>query len=214
VINKECARLNLWPLIQEGREKHQKLYELTAKMIRMFYDPILPDEKKMEERFLNAWLASLKICIQDEAQNFALEKVIFKDQALQKIYYKMLKGTQKWDVENQIGYPPLQDYIKAAQEESKICIFHSHPDMIASLFNQKFAKKLCREIHRPKGAPLTRELIERFAVESNIFSVDPDLFELIQLSGYRQHEERKKIFVASSGEVNLRKNLALKSSGK
>lgn len=213
-INKECSRLNLWPLIQEGRESHTALYELAAKMIRTFYDPLLPKEKRFEYRFLNVWLASAKKCIQGEEGAFSLEKITLLDSDLQKIYYKMLKGTKKWDLEENIGYPPLQDYIKAEPHESKICVFHAHPDMVATLFNRKLAIKLCGEIHKKGGAPLTRELIERLGNEAHIFSIDPALFELIQLSGYLQHEDKKKIFAADFGDVRLRKNLTLQNLNK
>src|ERR1700677_2523126 len=36
-LNSPCARLNLYPLIEEGKEAHSALYEKTATLLRIFY---------------------------------------------------------------------------------------------------------------------------------------------------------------------------------
>lgn len=207
-FNKECARLNLWPLIQEGREDHLLLYELAAKLIRTFYGPLNTGEKRFEYEFLNVLLVSAKKAVQ-EKEFFSLEKISLLDPKFQKVYYKMLKGTKKWDLREEVGYPPLLDYVKAEPLEGKICLFHAHPDMITVIFNSKFAKKFYDEIHKKDGSPLTEELIKRLASENRIISLDPDLFKLLQLNGYFGHEEKKTTFVADEGGVLLRKKLSL-----
>src|SRR3990167_1673678 len=97
---------------------------------------------------------------------------------MQKLYYKMLKGTKKWNVAKNIGYPPLLHYVKAENSTEKICVFHSHPDMLLVFFNGKLAPKLYSEIHKRNAPKLTHELIERLAMEAYVVRVDPDLFEL------------------------------------
>ena len=47
-FNRECARINLWPLIHEGRESHPIVYELAAKLIRTFYTSLNPGKKGFE----------------------------------------------------------------------------------------------------------------------------------------------------------------------
>ncbi|MBX7066501.1 MAG: hypothetical protein K1X28_04665 [Parachlamydiales bacterium] len=210
-LNRECARLNLWPLIQEGKEAHPVLYELAAKLILTFYEPLHPEEKRFEYRFLNLLLASAKKSVQDE-KKFALEKIVLLDPEMQKIYYKMLRGTKKWDLREKTGYPPFSEYVKAEPSQEKICIFHAHPDLLTVIFNPKMAWKLHTEIHRQDGSPLTRELLERIAGETHIFTIDQKLLDLLQLSGYQNHEDQKKTFIADVGGVSLRKKLSLDNS--
>ncbi len=202
-FNRACARLNLWQLFQEGRENHPQLYELAAKLIRTFYGS-MNQEKRFEYHLLDALISSAK-----KTQQFSLEKIALDDPDMQKMYYRMLKGTKIWDLLRNVGYPPLLEYVKAEPSQEKICIFHSHPDMLRVLFNPKIAEKLYSEIHKEEGPPLTRELIERLASEAHVIRIDPDFFELLTLTGYLQHEEKKKIFIASEGDVHLRKNFSL-----
>ncbi len=209
-FNWECARLNLWPLMQEGKEAHALLYEWAAHLIRTFYAPFLPKEKRFEYHFLDVWIASAKQAHQKE-ESFSLEKVSLLDPDLQILYYKMLKGTKKWNLAQGEGYPPLLDYVKGVPFDEKICIFHAHPDMLTVIFNSKMAFKLHSAIHKKKeSAPLTKELIERLSFESHLVGLDPALFTLLELSGYSSHQEKNKVFVANQGEVFLRKNLSLK----
>lgn len=204
-FNRECARINLWPLIHEGREAHPLLYELAAKLIRTFYGPLNPEEKRFEYRFLNLLLASAKKSEQDA---FSLEKVVLPDPEMQRIYYKMLKGTKKWDLREEIGYPPFTEYVKAEPADEKICIFHAHPDLLTVVFNPKIAWKLHGELHKEGGPVLTRELIERIASETHTFSIDNALFELLELKDYLKHQDQKTTFVADVGGVLLRKKLS------
>lgn len=206
--NRECAKLNLWPLIEEGRENHPKLYELAIKLIGTFYKPLGDGEKRFEHRFLDQFIQCAKSVKKEE---FSLETLSFSDPEMQKLYYKMLKGTKKWDLNNHIGYPPLLDYVKANPSIEAICVFHSHPDMLQILFNPKIGQALYSSIHRKEGnSPLSQELIEHFASVTHSFRIDPELYPLLTLSGYLDHVEKRKIFVAAEGEVQIRKNLALK----
>lgn len=202
--NGECARINLWPLIQEGREKHQALYELSAKLLKTFYGS-LSKEKRFEYNFLDALLSSAKKANLDP---FSLEKIAFEDPRMRLIYYKMLKGSKKWDLQNGVGYPPILDFVKAEPAEEKICIFHSHPAMLNVLFNPQTAERLNTAIHQEK-VPLTPELVQRICFETHIISLSPDLLNLLQFSGYQKHKDKKPSFFATSGDVELRKNLKI-----
>ncbi len=208
--NPECARLNLWPLIQEGRENHPLLYELATRMLHTFYTPLIADKKQFETSFLDALLLAAKLTIQEEAP-FALEKIDLKDPDLQRIYYKMLKGTKQWDLSAKDGYPSLLDYMKAVPSPEKLCVFHAHPDMITVLFGPKVASNLYMEIHRKKAPLLTRELVQHLCSELHQLAIDEALFELLIL-GCPHHDEIKKTFIARDADtgVSLKKMLYLK----
>ncbi len=201
-FNHECAKINLWPLIQEGREQHPVLYETAAQMIHTFYGSF-SNEKRFEYRFLDALLASAKLAM-EQKETFALEKLAIEE--YQKVYYKMLKGTKTWSLIVGKGSPPLLDYVKVEQSNDKLCLFHAHPDLITALFNSQVAVKLYNEIHKKDGPLLTQELVQRICNESKLLSVDPDLFSLLQF-GKPEHEVRKKVFIAEEKEVSLRRNL-------
>ena len=86
-INPECARVNLWPLIQEGKENHPFLYDMTMKMLDHFYgNTVFRGQNKTA--FLNAFLKKAKESIQKK--QFCLEKLAF-DSSLQLTYYKLQK---------------------------------------------------------------------------------------------------------------------------
>lgn len=201
--NRECAKINLRPLIQEGKEKHPLLYELTAKMLRTFYSPLCK-QNKFEYRLLNTLLEKAKT-----QSLLPLEKLDLGE--WQTVYYKMLKGTKEWNLKDKKGYPPLLEYVKVENQEQKICIFHAHPDLITVLFNQEIAAKLYEEIHK-EGAPLlTQELVERICSESHLIGINRELFLLLEL-GNPHHEEFKKTLFAkdSASGVSLRKSTYLK----
>ena len=210
-LNRECARINLWPLVQEGRESHPTLYELTAKLIRDFYAPIQSDRKRFEYYFLDLLLSSIKESLQD-SNPLALEKISLPDPEIQKKYYHMLKGTKQWDLASNIGYPPLLDYIKLTPSGGKICISHAHLDLLSVLFNKEAAQKLFNEIHKKDKPALTVELIETICSEKRLIGLDKNLLALLEFN-YPVHQENKKIFVAedTSSGIFLRKNIYLKS---
>jgi len=211
-LNCDCAKINLWPLIQEGREEHQVLYEMAAKLLRTFYTRGLYDKPRLEYRLLDAILASSKSALQKKTP-FALEKLSLGDESLQLVYYKMLKGTKEWDLRSEIGYPSLLDYIKAEQTEEKICLFHAHPDLIGVFFGIKAAQKLFAEMHKENAISLTREAIEQICGEFHLVSLEPELFNLLEI-GRTNHPIGKITLVEQDQEthVSLRKNVYLREN--
>lgn len=201
--NPDCAKLNLWPLFEEGPEAHPVLYELAAKMIRTFYST----QKQFEYRLLDALLKGGKEAIQNQS-HFALEKIDLHDTDLQHFYYKMLKGTKKWSLDAQVGYPSLLDYVKAHPSKDKLCLFEAHPDLMAACFNLPLAKKLYAELHKKPPTLLTKELIDRLANETHQIAISQEVLELFELSN-TSHEGHKKTFIAEQGEVSLKKILPI-----
>ncbi len=208
-FNQECARINLWPLIQEGKESHPVLYELTARLIRAFYSPLFTGEKRFEYRLLDILLSSAKATLQEEG-TLSFEKIPLLKSDLQRIYYKMLKGTKRWDLKENRGYPPLLDYIKADPSQDKICLFHGNLDLLVALFDRKMGEKVYAEAHKPKASPLTKELIEHLSSEMHQISIDPDLLLLLQF-GKHYPKNQKQPFVAEDAKSNvyLRKNISI-----
>jgi hypothetical protein len=209
-LNPECARLNLMPLIQNGRDEQPALYDLALNMLRIFYRETLFENKAIEKQFLAQLLDAAKGALQKEPP-YALEKLSFKDPKFQALYYKMLKGTKEWDLPAAIGYPTILDYIKFEGATEKICLFHAHPDMITLFFGPKAAKKLYEEMHKSHAEPITQEAIEQICIESHIIRINPDLFELLVL-GRPNHERESKVTLVEKDEIShisLRKTIYL-----
>lgn len=206
-VNPECARLNLWPLIQEGREAHPFLYDIVLKFLDTFYGHTLFNEKPQAKvLFLNEFLKKAKIAIQKN--KFSMEKLSLEP-TFQLQYYKMLKGTKEWDIEQKIGYPSLLDVFKAEESPSKICLCHAHPGQIAALFNIKVGISLYREIHKDTSLPVTKELVEKICSESHMMMLDPDLLALIDIGRSIHAKKGKTTLVAedSDTQIRLRKNI-------
>lgn len=204
-LNRECAKLNLFPLIQEGRERHPILYELAAKLIHTFYAPLGNREKRFEYHFLDALLASARAYPTDIP--FAFEKLDLKK--FQRVYYKMLRGTKEWNLAADIGYPPVLDYIKIAPGQEKLCLCHAHSDLFLVLFGQKMATALYPVVHQKDGPAFTQELVEKFCSEAHLMPLDLDLLALLEY-GHHHHPELKKTLVATDNNVCLRKTVYLK----
>ncbi|HSX10107.1 MAG TPA: hypothetical protein VLF94_00100 [Chlamydiales bacterium] len=202
--NHQCAKLNLWPLIQEGRECHPMLYELTANLIRTFYAPLSDGAKRFEYRLLDALLAAAKAFPRETP--FAFEKILLPHYPL--TYYKMLKGTKEWDLSAHVGYPPLLDYIKADPSKDKICLFHAHPDALTVLFGPTVAASLYSTVHQQGGPALTRELVEKHCSDARLLNLDPDLLALFEY-GHPDHPEHKKTLIAHDHHISLRKTVYL-----
>lgn len=200
-LNHECAKLDLWPLAQEGRANHPALYELAAKLIRTFYTSLNVKEKNFEYHFLDALLSAIKT--HPQGALFAFEKLELP--GYQHLYYKMLRGTKRWDLAAQTGYPPLLDYIKASSSKEKVCLFHAHPDVLTYLFGPKVSADLYAAIHQ-QGTALTRELVEKHFSEARLLSPDPELLDLLHF-GHTDHPEFRKALVAQESHVSLRQTV-------
>jgi hypothetical protein len=209
LINPACARLNLWPLIQEGREEHPLLYEAAAKLFKTFYGAVLFEDKpRFEYRFLDLFLKKSRQALQKQSP-FALEKLSLDDPAFQGLYYKMLKGTKERSVENKIGYPSLLDSISIEESPSKICLSHAHPDQIAVFFGFKAADKLFKELHQQQPPLLTAEFIEKVCSECHVVMVDPKIFALFEFGRPAHDHKSKTTFIEEDKDthISLRKNV-------
>lgn len=228
-INPECAFLNLCPLIQEGKEAHPLLYEIAAKMFKLFYGAALFENKpRFEYRFLDAFLKQIKEALQQKTL-FSLEKLSFNDASLQMMYYKMLKGAQgknrdlpncpldpkiELSAQNQIGYPSLLDAISIEESPSKVCLFHAHPNQLSIFFGPKAALKIFQKIHQSKPPLVTREWIEKICSESHVMFLDSKIFDLIAISRLQHKKKFKKTWIEEdeTTHITLRKNIYLPKS--
>lgn len=209
-INGACAKLNLYPLIEEGKEAQASLYEMAAKLLRTFYfESLFAQEKQFEYKFLDALIAGAKQAMRENAA-LPLETIDLKDHFLQQRYYTCLKGTKKYLL-SQKGYPPLGDYVKIEKGSSQICLFHCHPDMLSVFFGLKAAPKLYAELHaehRKEGMDL--EAILQWSADPQLYFVDQGVWELIDFKKSKHGSSAQQTLVAEEDGVAIRKKITLK----
>ena len=211
LINPSCARLNLWPLIAEGKEEHPFLYELAAKLLKTLYGPFLFENKpRFEYRFLDLLLKRAKETFQKQGNQFPLEKLSLNDPSLQLIYYQMLKGTKERGHKELIGYPSLLDSISLEESKAKVCLCHAHPEQIGALLGAKTAARLFQELHREERPPLTKEWIETICSECHA-RLDPEIFAHLEIGRFNHDPKGKEVFIAEDSDthISLRKNVYL-----
>lgn len=206
-INPDCSRVNLWNLIQDGKEKEPFLYETALKMIDHFYgNEIFKDKPQGKVDFLNALIKNARQAIQKK--QFSLEKLKF-DSTLQLSFYRMLKGTKVWDAEQKIGYPSFLDIFKIEENPSKICLLHAHPGQMRAIFGNKVGALLYTEIHEEKPAIITKELIEKIYGQSHLIAPVNELYDIIEMGKANHSHQKKTTFIAedSDNKINLRKTV-------
>jgi hypothetical protein len=209
-LNAPCARLNLHPLIAEGRDLHPALYETAAKMLRIFYQKqFFPTEKRFEYKILDAILAGAKIKI-GEKSTLALETIALQDPSFQPLYYAFLKGTKKVQL-SEVGHPPLIDYWKIEKEKGKICLFHCHPDMLTVFFGFKTAPKLYEELHdKTKKTILSLEEILEWAGDPQLGFTAKEVWDLIDFKRPQHADAMRQTMLGAQDGVTIRKNVSLK----
>src|SRR6185437_46374 len=104
----EAGKFNLFPFIGlvKGDTLATYLYEPAAELIRTLYQhaPFWKAEAHYEYQILEAFAK-----MNPETSLYAL----FSDNPeLARIFYLMQKGTNTYQLENGLGYPPLEDFFR------------------------------------------------------------------------------------------------------
>lgn len=205
-VNPLCARLNLFPLIDKGKEECPALYETAAQLLRLFYSP---EEKGAEYRILNAVLTAAKRQLREEF-SIPIETLDLKDPVLQSTYYSLLKGTRKCQL-GEKGFPPLVDYFKIERHDTTICLFDAHPHMLTVFFGPKTAPKLYEELHQGQKNSMELDAIIQMANDPHLAFVDPAVWALLNFHRPQHGNGARQILVAEDSETNilLRKSIKI-----
>ncbi len=203
-INPPCARLNLFPLISEGKEAHLPLYETAAKLLRTLYaKKVFREEKQFEYKLLDALLTSAKKPL-EKKDSLSLETLALKDTSLQPTYYTLLKGAKK-------HFPSLLDYLKIERTPSQICLFHAHPTALSIFFGEKTAHKLYQELHTNRKAGIDLEAILQWANDPHLAFTDAKVWELLDFHRPKHGDASQKTLLIEDDEthISVRKNIQI-----
>lgn len=127
------SQLNLYPLIQEKEAKNHPFYAITERLLCLLYPDIMPN-KLAAQALLDALLIKAKT-----VKKPILSELMPEDPLLQEKYYKMLKGTNQYDVIQKKGIPPLADFFMI--REGKACCYlrSAHFFVLQAIFGKEFA---------------------------------------------------------------------------
>jgi len=179
-VNPGCARLNLFPLLTEGKQVHPELYAMALKLLDVFYQDKLFEPKQ----FLDALLAAAKGELQNK-ETVVLETLDLGP--LQAGYYAALKGTKQCDLVAKSGYPALIDYVKFERVPTQVCLYHAHPNMMAPFFGAKNAPVLYQKLHTEAKPGVEIEAIFHMIDSREIRFVNPNVWKLLELTKPRHN---------------------------
>ena len=209
-FNPACARLNLFPLIESGRDEHPNLYETSAKLLRTFYQKgVLGTQKGIEYKLLDAIIAAGKRSLREETV-LPIETLELNQPEFQVLYYTMLKGTKKYSLGHK-GFPPLLDYIKIERKESPVCLFDAHPSMLSVFFGSKAALQLHEKLHDGQKQKVELEELLDMAGDPQLALIAPEVWKLLNLNRSSHGNTSRKTLVAEDLEsgISLRKDIQL-----
>ncbi|MEI6242664.1 MAG: hypothetical protein WCP39_04575 [Chlamydiota bacterium] len=136
----EFSRLNIFPLLIDGKETHPELYNFFLRLIDILYGQTLfSGDPTLEKHFINGLIDSIK---NENFQSIPFEKIRFKTHSLQATYYRMIKGSK--------GLPSILDYITGEQTPSRIYIPYASREILLTFLDEKIVnilekKKLAQE---------------------------------------------------------------------
>ncbi len=202
-VNPACCRLNLFPLIEQGKENQKARYELAAKMLKMFYSKLLVSMKRGTEfLLLDAIIEAGKRSLKDQP-SIALETLTLPDPDLQPIYYLMLKGTKRSNLFNAKGYPPLIDFLKIERLDAPICLFHAHPHMLASFFGLKATPALYEKLHQEIQGGIEIEALLLLVGDPQLAFIDPEIWTLLDCHKPKHKRSSVETLVAEDQESGI-----------
>jgi len=216
VLNLDCARLNIWPLLQDGKEKHLILYETAAHLLRSFYgESLLNGQLRWEYQLLDVILDAAQIAARDPNRtHIPLEKLSLKESnvkqlyPLQMVYYRMLKGTKKRKTKQ--SYPSLLEYFVAEKKETHLCLQHASMEMLRALFGERIAPILYREL-KERETPLLPDRVREICAQNGLIALSEDFLKLFDLQSSRHHPSGQKTLVKEDADVCLKQRVFLPS---
>lgn len=155
------SQLNLYPLVQE-KENHP-FYAIAGRLLCLLYPDILPD-KQSAQTLLDALLAKAKTL-----KDPILSELMPENPLLQEKYYKMLKGTNQYDIMQKKGIPPLADFFTIGKE--KICCYlcSAHFFVLQAIFGEDFTHTIMEKEKQKwesgKGRVFNKKELEALIVQ-------------------------------------------------
>ncbi len=139
LCDNEYSKFNLAPLL---REKSPKLYKAAAALLKNLYGqvPFFSSQGEgWEYKVLDALLSNPP----SDDKDIELIDLVSKQNLAQPLYFKLLRGTKKYQVQTGKGYPPLHHFFTINfQEKKAICFPKASRAVLEAYFGFEVTSKI------------------------------------------------------------------------
>jgi hypothetical protein len=192
-IKPHYGKINIYKLIVDKKENQKELYKMLQLLVKELYNDKSFYEKGFEKALVENIISALKNQ-KKQGNELQLETLILKDANLQKIYYKILKGTKYYDYEQNMGLASLLDFIKINLNDKKIPIKHASFELLVSLFDKQIASDIKQMQTSRNFENLNAEYILGICKNSNIKNVHEETLKLFDFSKNYNKDKEKILF--------------------
>lgn len=195
------TQLNLYSLMQEKEVKNHPFYAIAARLLCLLYPTILPDNQAACA-LLDALFAKAKTL---KEPNF--NELMPEDPLLQEKYYKMLKGTNQYDIKQKKGIPPLTDFFMLCKTKEACCYLCSaHFFVLQAIFGEAFSYTIIAG-EKQKWENGETKLFNKKELETLISQhpIEAAIYEPIKKYCRAQLNKKKTIHKRTQKGMSLRK---------
>ncbi|PWU14304.1 MAG: hypothetical protein C5B45_04530, partial [Chlamydiae bacterium] len=194
------SQLNLYPLVQEQEPKNHPFYAITVRLLCLLYPTILPDNQSACT-LLDALLAKAKTLNEP-----TLNELMPEDPLLQEDYYKMIQGTNQYDIKQKKGIPPLADFL--IMHKNGVCCYlcSAHFFVLQAMFGEEFTYTIIAS-EKKKWEGGKTKLFNRQELESLIkqYPIETAFYETIKKYCRAQLNQKKTVSKKTQNGLSFRK---------
>lgn len=131
---KYALKLNIKPLLMEGKENQKNLYLAFKRVLYVLYG-----DEELCDRIVEAILANSK--------NRRVEKLAtikLKDEELQTVFYRMVKGTKFSNFDEKKGVMPLSNYVSINTKRNKINLGRAPKELLLAFTDESTADEIIK----------------------------------------------------------------------
>lgn len=194
------SQLNLYPLIQEQEPQNHPFYVITVRLLCLLYPTILPDNQAACA-LLDALLAKAKTLNEP-----ILSELMPEDPLLQKSYYKIIQGTNQYDIEQKKGIPPLADFLMIYKNRACCYLCSAHFLVLQAMFGEDFTHIIIAG-EKKKWESGKTKLFNKQELESLIkqYPTETALYETIKKYCRAQLNQKKAVSKKTQNGISFRK---------
>lgn len=148
----DASKLNLAPLFSaEKLTMHSSLYQTASRLICSLYSHA-PFFKEAKSKISNLENRLLDYLIEKGKQNPSWSSFtdFFQERdLLGAVFYKMLQGTNSYDIPQKRGYPPFEDFFILDQKRKAVSFCFASAPLLTALFDEPLSQ-LIREEEKKK----------------------------------------------------------------
>ena len=190
----------MYPLIQEQEPQNHPFYAITVRLLCLIYPTILPDNQAACT-LLDALLAKAKTLNEP-----TLSELMPEDPLLQESYYKIIQGTNQYDIQQKKGIPPLADFLMIYKNGACCYVCSAHFLVLQAMFGEDFTHTIIAG-EKKKWESGKAKLFNKQELESliNQYPVETALYETIKKYCRAQLNQKKTVSKKTQNGISFRK---------